>query len=49
MNYFNTTMRNMLSSNAGDSNILETARHTKPVFEKIVPSRYFSIKVNTYL
>lgn len=39
-------MRNILSSNPDNSNILETARHTKPTFEKIEPSRYFSIRVS---
>lgn len=49
MNYFSNTMKNILSSSDDDPHFLETVRHTKPVFEKIVPSRYFSIRVSNYI
>lgn len=48
MNQFGTAVRNLFSSNDDilNNNILETSRHADPIFEKIVPEKYFRIHVS---
>lgn len=49
MYYLSSTMKNILSSDRDHSgNILETAHHNKTIFEKIIPSRYYSFAVSLF-
>lgn len=49
MNQFGSAVRNLFV-NSNDSptsnNILETAHHSQPIFEKIDPAKYFRINLN---
>lgn len=50
MNQFGSAVRNLFvnsnSSSPSNNNILETAHHSQPIFEKIDPAKYFRINVN---
>lgn len=49
MNQFGSAVRNLFSSSDEDlsnNNILETAHHSAPIFEKIDPEKYFRITVS---
>lgn len=48
MNQFGSAVRNLFNSNDGSTNenILETAHHSQPTFEKVNPAKYFRINVS---
>lgn len=48
MNHFGTAVKNLFTSdnNLTNNNILETAHHSKPIFEKIDTDKYFGIRVS---
>lgn len=48
MNQFGAAVKNLFSSENDlmNNNILETAHHSRPIFEKIDTDKYYSIKVS---
>lgn len=49
MNQFGSAVRNLFvnsDSSPSSNNILETAHHSQPIFEKIDPAKYFRIHLN---
>lgn len=49
MNHFGSAVQRLFSTSDNDltnNNILETAHHSQPVFEKIDPAKYFRITVS---
>lgn len=49
MNQFGSAVRNLFNnsdSSPTSNNILETAHHSQPIFEKIDPAKYFRIHLN---
>lgn len=47
MNQFGSAVRNLfVNSNSSNDNILETAHHAQPIFEKVDPAKYFRINVS---
>lgn len=51
MNHFGSAVKGLFSTSDNDlrnNNILETAHHSQPIFEKIDPAKYFRITVSNY-